>query len=262
MIDNTDSDDSQKLESQLTAWGVPPELAKELREYHSRVTFAPGEVIYTQGSPADILYWVIKGVAKITCPQRNGTRILARLVTAGEFLGLADERDEKNHWVRRFDAEAVSKCVLAMITRHHVRELLKVLDNESLLQLMERANSAWAGWVQYYAMFLGYSFRERLELALTELGRKFGVSDSDGILLTFEPGHADLAEMIGSSRPLVSRLMAQLQDEGEIARRGRRYVLLNAGVIASAASKDFRPSRDEPAQRARTIVLNKTSVAA
>ena len=39
--------------------------------------------------------------------------------------------------------------------------------------------------------------------------------------------------MIGCSRPMMSRLMADLIKLGEIARRGRLYILLNDGAIAA-----------------------------
>jgi CRP-like cAMP-binding protein len=120
-----------------------------------------------------------------------------------------------------------------MITRQRVRELLTSLDSASLLEVSERMNSAWSGWVHYYASLLGMSFRERLELVLAQLGRKFGAPDDDGVALTFEPAHGDLAEMIGCSRPMVSRLMADLIKQGEIARRGRLYILLKGGAIAA-----------------------------
>jgi hypothetical protein len=67
---------------------------------------------------------------------------------------------------------------------------------------------------------------------MRELGTKFGIQDKEGILLGLDPAHADLAEMIGSSRPMVSRLMSELVAEGEIGRRGKRYILLNGGRLA------------------------------
>ena len=68
-------------------------------------------------------------------------------------------------------------------------------------------------------------------MVMAELGRKFGVPDSDGVLLTFEPTISDLAEMIGSSRPVVSRVMADLIEDGEIGGRDRKYILLHGGAI-------------------------------
>jgi CRP/FNR family transcriptional regulator, cyclic AMP receptor protein len=223
---------ANKLESLLVSWNIPLEVAKELTEYHTKVNYTPGALIFGAGAPADILFWVIKGIVKVSCPRPDGTSILMRLAATGEVLGLCDELNCKGRWVRRFEAQAMTRCVLAMVTRQHVRSLLKNLDSSTVLDVSERMNSTWAGWVHYYAWFLGLSFQQRLEMVLVELARKFGVEDRDGILLTFEPGHADLAEMIGSSRPMVSRLMAELTSDGEVARRGRSYLLLRAGTLA------------------------------
>jgi len=224
-----------QFEAQLLSWRVPPEIVREIVEYRSDLSYAAGATIFCQGAPADIIFWVVKGLVKESCPSPNGNRIMVRLAAAGEMIGCADDVNEKGQWIRRFEAQAAGKCVVAMITRQRVRDLLTSLDSTTLLELSERMNSAWSGWVHYYASLLGMSFRERLELMLAQLGRKFGAPDDDGIALTFEPAHGDLAEMIGCSRPMVSRLMADLIEQGEIARRGRLYILLKGGAIAALA---------------------------
>jgi hypothetical protein len=71
-------------------------------------------------------------------------------------------------------------------------------------------------------------FRERLEAVLMELGAKFGVRDTRGVLLMPELAHADLADMIGSSRPMVSRLIAEMTEEGLLLRQGKQFILLSA----------------------------------
>ena len=226
------------FEAGLFSWGIPEETARDLMQHHTEVSYSAGKLIFSQGSPADIVLWVVKGVVREVCPNPSGTQTLVRLATAGDILGLCDKLNDKGQWVRRFEAWAASACVIAIVTRDHVRGLLKNMSPEELLALSEKMNSAAAEWVQYYATFLGLSYRERIEMVMAELGRKFGIADSDGILLTFEPTHSDLAEMIGSSRPMVSRLVADLMKQGEIARRGRLYILLRGGTIFSVASRN------------------------
>jgi CRP/FNR family transcriptional regulator, cyclic AMP receptor protein len=229
----TPSEAGNQLESQLLSWKVPPRIVREILEYHSNLTYAPGSMIFCQGAPADIIFWVVKGLVKESCPGPNGNRIVFQLAAAGDLIGGADQLNEKGNWIRRFEAQAMSKCVVAMITRQRVRDLLTSLDSATLLEVTERMNSAWSGRVQYYATLIAMSFRERLEQMLAQLGRKFGAPDDEGIALTFEPAHGDLAEMIGCSRPMVSRLVADLIKQGEIARRGRLYILLKDGAIAA-----------------------------
>jgi len=225
------------FEAGLFSWGIPEETAKELTAHHTEINYAPGKLIFSQGSPADIVMWVVKGVVREVCPNPKGTQTLVRLATAGDVLGLADKLNEKGQWVRRFEAWTASNCVLAIVTRDHVRNLLKAMSAEELLALSERMNSAAAEWVQYYATFLGLSYRERIEMVLAELGRKFGIADGDGVLLTFEPTHSDLAEMIGSSRPVVGRVLTELAEDGEIGRRERKYILLRGGTIEAAVNE-------------------------
>src|SRR5208282_477783 len=218
------------FEATLFSWGIPKEAARELTSQHSELTYGAGKIIFSQGSSADIVLWVVKGVVREICPNPNGTQTLMRLATTGDILGLADKLNEKGHWTRRFEAWTATNCVLGFVTRQQVRNVLKEMNPEELLALTERMNSASSEWIQYYATFLGLPFRERIELVLGELGRKFGVPDSEGILLTFEPTHSDLSEMIGSSRPVVGRVMADLIADGEIGRRDRKYILLQGGT--------------------------------
>jgi len=229
-------DGSNEFGSKLASWGIPEQTAKELTKHHTRLNYASGQLIFSQGSAADVVFWVVKGVVREICPTSSGSQTLVRFATDGDILGLADKLNDKGQWVRRFEAWTATKCVLAIVTRQHVRSLLKQLNPEELLTLNERANSACSEWVHHYATFLGLSYRERVEMVLADMGRKFGAPDSDGILLTFEPTHTDLAEMIGSSRPVIGRLMADLIEDGEIGRRDRKYILLRGGEIEAAAS--------------------------
>ncbi len=221
----------------LSSWGIPQQIAKELTKRHTELNYAAGKLIFSQGSAADIVLWVVKGVVREICPNANGNQTLVRLATAGDILGLADKLNEKGQWIRRFEAWTATNCVLAIVTRQYVRNLLKEMAPEELLVLSEQMSSASSEWVQYYATFLGLSYRERIEMVMAELGRKFGVPDHDGILLTFEPTTSDLAEMIGSSRPVVLHVMADLIEEGEIGRRDRKYILLHGGAIEATLNE-------------------------
>jgi CRP/FNR family cyclic AMP-dependent transcriptional regulator len=250
------------FESCLGSWGVPPQIAEELIKHHTKVNYDDGKLIFSQGSPADIVMWVVKGVVREVCPNPNGTQTLVRLATSGDILGLADKLNQRGEWVRRLEAWAAGRCVIAMVTRDNIRNLLKSMPPDEMLAIAERISSAASEWVEYYATFLGLSFRERLEIVLAELGRKLGVPDSDGILIAFEPTHSDLAEMIGSSRPVIGRLTSELIADGAITRRDRKYILVRGGSIEARLNQNSRASSLDlslripaPASSARAIPL-------
>ena len=116
------------FETGLFSWGIPEQTARELTQHHTELNYSPGRLIFSQGSPADIVMWIVKGVVREVCPNPNGTQTLVRLATAGDILGLADKLNDKGQWVRRFEAWTAGPCVLAVVTRHHVRNLLKAMN--------------------------------------------------------------------------------------------------------------------------------------
>ena len=63
-----------QFEAQLLSWKVPPGIVREILEYHSNLTYAPGAMIFWQGAPADIIFWVVKGLVKESCPTPRGNQ--------------------------------------------------------------------------------------------------------------------------------------------------------------------------------------------
>jgi Crp-like helix-turn-helix domain len=82
-----------------------------------------------------------------------------------------------------------------------------------------------------------------LTIAFSDLAKRAGVKDSEGIVLIPEVGHEDLAEMIGCSRPMVSRLIAQMVESGLLARRGKQYVLLKKWNFSDGSHKSNKSAR-------------------
>ena len=245
----TPTEARRRLEMQLGEFGIPSKFTDEIVGHHTLVNYNKGSMIFLQGSPADLLFWVFTGLVKVYCPHSDGTRIMVKLAGPGDLIGHVDYIDFRGRRAQVFEVEALTRCSVALFTRDHVIKLLQSVDHGSLLQMIERLNTLWSSMAQWFGAFLGMSFRERLEVILHELGAKFGVRDKRGILLMPELSHADLADMIGSSRPMVSRLIAEMTEEGHLLRQGKQFVLLEpfAGGESDSANqlKDRRSSYQE-----------------
>ncbi len=214
------TDAKRHLRGRVTEIRIPAEFVDEIMGHHTLVNYSKGSMIFLQGSPADVLFCIFTGLAKVYCPRSDGSRILMKLVGPGDLIGYVDVMDPKGRRSQAFEVEALTKCSVALCTRERVIELLRSLDHAVLSQMVEQLNTAWSSMAQWFGTFLGMSFRERLELVLKELGAKFGVGDTRGTLLMPELAHSDLADMIGSSRPMVSRLIAEMTEERLLLRQG------------------------------------------
>jgi CRP-like cAMP-binding protein len=214
-----------RLQKQICELGLPGELADDIIGHHTLVNYNKGAMVFLQGSPAEVLFYVITGLVKVYCPRSNGTRILIKLAGPGDLVGYADCVDARGRRAQIFEVEALTKSSVALFTREHILKILNTLERTVLLQVIERLNTAWSSMAHWFGTFLAMSFKERLEIVLNELATKFGVRESRGILLTPEMAHADFADMIGSSRPMVTRLMADMTKQGLLLRQGKRFIL-------------------------------------
>jgi CRP/FNR family transcriptional regulator, cyclic AMP receptor protein len=216
------------LQEMLKSHQIFPDLAAEIENRLVPATFEKGAIIFPQGSSADLLFWLLKGFVKLYLPCRGGKRIIVDLARPGELLTFATEEGSKGHR-QILEAQALTKCSVGLLSREHLMQLLSKLDHQQPIRLLEQLNTAWSRMFERHLVFLGSSFRVRLGMVLDRLGTRFGIEDQRGTLLVPELTQEDLAEMIGSSRPMVSQLIGEMTSEGVLARgKNGRFILCRA----------------------------------
>jgi CRP/FNR family cyclic AMP-dependent transcriptional regulator len=215
------------LRTSLSRLNLPLNSVDELIERHITVAFEKGAMAFCEGNTDGMIACVLNGYVKVYCPVGEGNRTLVRLAGPGEIIGYSDYVDEKGRNARLFEVQVATKCTLALFSRDHVIRLLADLPPENLVSILSALNTFWSENLRFFTTLLNLPFWDRLTIVLSDLAKRAGVRDSQGIILIPEVFHEDLAEMIGCSRPMVSRLIAQMIVSGLLARRARQYVLLN-----------------------------------
>ncbi|MGA9723567.1 MAG: Crp/Fnr family transcriptional regulator [Candidatus Binatus sp.] len=229
-------DDAQhRLRTHLAQF-LPQELVDELLCHHTSVTYAKDSIIFLQGSPADLMFWIMSGLVKLYCPISEGDRTLVRLCGPGDVLGYADFIDGDKRHLQAFEAQALTKCSIALFTREHAVTMLEKLDPPTLLRFMVQMNTAWSSVAFWFAETLGYSFRERLYATLKDLATRFGIQDTRGTLLPMKLSHQDLAEMINASRAMVTKLIGDMIEERLLDRDGRHYIVRSSVLKNGSAN--------------------------
>ncbi len=182
-----------RLFARLESCGLPKDVIRTLFSRHTLVRYPKGSPLFDKGSPADVVFVVLSGIVKIY------------------LAGYADFSEKSRERSQLFDAEALTNSCVALFTRDHVLHVLRKLEPDLILTLAENVNSLWAAAVYRYARFLGMTLRERLDVIFAEMAERFGVTDARGILITPELEQEGLAEMIGGSRPMVSKLLMEMK---------------------------------------------------
>ena len=200
------------------------------------VQLKPKQIIFSQGSSADSIFYLRTGRAKLTVVSPDGKEATVALLSAGEFIG--EESLASVGGVHMATATAIAVCTALRIARE---EMIRVMHEERSLSEM------------YLKFLLARSMRTQADL----VDQLFNSSEKRlaRILLLMaefgEPGSPDqfippitqetLAEMVGTTRSRVSFFMNRFRKLGLIEYNGRIRVhksLLNVILHDQYAERD------------------------
>ena len=250
------------LRASLSRLNLPMDLVDDLIERHIAIVFEKGALAFCEGKTDGMLACILSGYVNVYCPVGDRDRTLVRIAGPGEIIGYSDYVDEKGRHARLFEAQVSSKCTLALFSRDQIARLLAGLSPNTLISIGESLNSFWSENLRFFATLLNLPFWDRLTMVLSDLAKRLSVKDSEGTILIPEIGHDDLAEMIGCSRPMVSRLLAEMAEARLLARRGKQFVLLKNWDLhqnSSNPQKAIRRLHAVPPKRSATFAVGSTN---
>jgi CRP/FNR family transcriptional regulator, cyclic AMP receptor protein len=177
------------------------------------------QAFFTQGSPADAIFYLQSGRAKLTVVARNGKEATITLLTAGEFIG--EESIAGVVGLRLATATAISGCTALKIDRQEMRRVLHeehAFSDLFLKFLLARSMRTQADLVDQ----LFNSSEKRLARVLLLMAE----FDKPGEIQRHSPKitQETLAEIIGTTRSRVSFFMNRFGDLGFIEYNGRILV--------------------------------------
>ena len=189
------------------------------------VQLAPKQTFFTQGDPADAVFYLQKGRARVTVVSTVGKEATITLLTAGDFVG--EESLAAPVGPRLATATAITACTALKIAR---KEMIRVMHEEHdfsdvfLKFLLARSMRIQADLVDQ----LFNSSEKRLARILL-LMAEFGKQGNPQATIP-KISQETLAEMIGTTRSRVSYFMNRFRKLGFVEYDGRirvRKSLLN-----------------------------------
>ena len=202
----------------------------------SIIQFAPKHAFFSQGDPADSIFYLQKGRAKVTVVSTSGKEATITLLAAGDFVG--EEALAAVAGLRLATATAITACTALKISRD---EMIRVMHEEHSLSdlflkfMLERSMRIQADLVDQ--LFNSSEKRlARILLLMAEFGKP---GDPEQYLPRIS--QETLAEMVGTTRSRVSFFMNRFRQLGFIEYSGRIKVhksLLNAILLGNMPELD------------------------
>jgi CRP-like cAMP-binding protein len=212
------------------------------------VRLKPREAFFSQGHPADCVFYLQTGRAKLTVVSQTGKEATITLLSAGDFLG--EESIAGVPGLRLATATAITACTALRIDRDR---MVRVIHEEHsfsdlfLAFLLARGMRTQADLVDQL-----FNSSERRLARVLLLMAEFGKPGEPETLIPKITQEA-LAEMIGTTRSRVSFFMNRFREHGFIDYNGRIRVhrsLLNVVLLdqplGSKATHRPRPRSGAP----------------
>ncbi len=180
------------------------------------VQLKPQQVFFAQGSPADSIFYLQKGRAKLTVISKKGKEATITLLGAGDFVG--EESLAGSGGLRMATATSITACAALRIER---KEMIQVMREERAFSglflkfLLARSMRTQADLVDQ--LFNSSEKRlARILLLMAEFGKP---GEPETLIPAITQG--TLAEMIGTTRSRVSFFMNRFRKLGFIEYNGR-----------------------------------------
>ncbi|MEO8285265.1 MAG: Crp/Fnr family transcriptional regulator [Chloroflexota bacterium] len=226
-----DLQDITHLQSNNLFSGLEPGELANIAQAGRLRRLKSGSYLFRQGTPATNLYILVAGTIKMTQLTPEGHQVLLRVASPGEAIGAIAAVGGARYPAT---AQAVEDCRLL------------AWESDSLLALMERyphlainALRFMSGHVQEFQDRYRELATERVERrvarALLRLAGQVGRRSEGGILIDVAFTRQDLAEMTGTTRYTISRMLSEWEQKGLIKASRERVLIRQPHSLAVIA---------------------------
>jgi CRP/FNR family transcriptional regulator, cyclic AMP receptor protein len=188
--------------------------------------YRKNQIIFLEEETGSYMYLVLSGKVKVTKAMAGGKETILAIHRTGDFFGemsLLDGKTSPATVAAMEDAKiiSVSGADFHKYLLHNERVLLQIIN-----VLCSRLRQVWQTQSQSTE-----TADARIRTGIYDLAKRHGIRDARGTIIDLKITHQELAEMVGTSRETVTRVVARLREQGIIEVKDRRMILLNAQAL-------------------------------
>ena len=213
--------------------GLSPDVLKLLSAASHLSTYPGGAVLFVEGQMPRGAFVLCSGKAKLSTTSREGKVLILKIAEAGEVLGMsaviAGEPFE-------LTAETAGPCQVNFVEREALMRLMEKNGELGLHASQALSREFQSAYRDIHDLVLARSSAgklARLLLSWTPMREKF---EPPEIRVRASLTHEEMAQMIGSSRETVTRLLSDLKKKEFIRLDGSTLVIRNRTALEALAA--------------------------
>jgi CRP/FNR family cyclic AMP-dependent transcriptional regulator len=195
--------------------------------------FPTGSVLFIEGQAPRGIFVICKGRVKLSFSSTEGKSLILRIAEVGEVLGLSSSIGGKPY---ELTAETIDPCQITFAKREDFLRFLRE-NNEACFRVTEQLGEKYYSVCRKIrSLALSNSAEERLARLLLDWMAKDGENTKTGTRIKLSLTHEDIAQMIGTSRETVTRLLAGMKKQHILELKGSTLVIHSKAALKALAT--------------------------
>lgn len=174
--------------------------------------FAKGRIIFVEGEPGEAFYYIKSGLVKISKDSSDGREHILHILNEGHVFA---EVTLFNNTSYPATAEVLEEAQIGIIKNNDLEKLI-VENPEISLELIKYLNHRLIEAQNKVRNLALYDTFGRTAQALVKLADDYGKKTSEGIELELSISRQELANIVGTTRETVIRVLAAFKKEKSI----------------------------------------------
>ena len=191
--------------------------------------FPKDRVVIMAEDEGDTLFVISTGQVKVSIVSEDGREVILSMLGKGNFFG---EMSLLDGHPRSANVTTMQETELLMVRR---ADFLRLIQNKP--QIAVKLLAVLASRLRKTDRKIkGLALSDvtgRITQTLLQLAEEQGATTPEGILIHNRPRHQDLANMSGTTRETVSRVLKRLESQGYIVHKGKDLLIVGSDLPVS-----------------------------
>ena len=225
---------SCKLRRDKWFCGLSSEVLKAFSTASHLSTYPGGAVLFVEGQTPRGALVLCSGKVKLSTTSRDGKVLILKMAEAGEALGLSAVISATPY---ELTAETAGPCQVNFIDRDSLMKLLDKYGELGLHSAQALSREFQSAYRDIHELVLARSSAGKLaRLLFSWSGDREREAGAREIRIRSSMTHEEIAQMIGSSRETVTRLLSELKKRELIRLEGSTLVIRNRTALEALAA--------------------------
>ena len=197
------------------------EEVKQISEFCMPRTYPKNSMVILEEEFGDTVFAICEGTVKITRVNDEGKEVILALLGPGEIFGEMAIIDGES---RSANALAQENCILLAFPQNEFINILKKYFKVSFALMGELARRLRKSDQQIEALSLSDA-ENRIGVSMLNLAEDMGIIRKGKVTIEKLPFQQDIANMAGTSRETVSRVLKMFEEKNLIIKTGHRLII-------------------------------------